>query len=70
MENKRLTFSNTGSKAVINREKMFGRFYKESDSSSIGLGLAISKQICIALNLYIHYDFKIDQHIFTIDEKL
>ncbi len=66
LQNRKLTFSNSGTKAIENANLIFDRFYKGAESGSSGLGLAISKQICIALGLQISYDFLNEMHVFYI----
>jgi signal transduction histidine kinase len=41
----------------LNTEKLFNRFYKESNGGSTGLGLAIVKSICNFYNFNIQYSF-------------
>ena len=70
LENNKLILSNPGQRPIENIERLFERFYKESNSNSVGLGLAISKQICYALGLNIACHFEKNTHFFTIPEKL
>ena len=70
LENNKLILSNPGQRPIENIERLFERFYKESNSNSVGLGLAISKQICYALGLNIACHFEKNTHFFTISEKL
>tara|TARA_R110000744_G_scaffold153733_1_gene268158 strand:- start:6170 stop:7435 length:1266 start_codon:yes stop_codon:yes gene_type:complete len=60
--------SNEGNLALENPEKLYSRFYRESETNkSTGLGLAIVKRICDLYNFSITYHFKEDKHIFTIN---
>lgn len=70
LENNKLILSNPGQRPIENIERLFERFYKESNSNSVGLGLAISKQICYASGLNIACHFEKNTHFFTISEKL
>lgn len=70
LEYNKLIIKNPGDEAIINRFKMFERFNKESDSGSVGLGLAISKHICNVHKLFIEYSFEKGAHVFTVHEKL
>lgn len=61
--------SNSGDGKALDKEKLFKRFMKQSNSgkSGNGLGLEICKRIC-DLNVYgIRYDFTDSMHRFTID---
>lgn len=63
-----LSVSNEGSSALENPEKLYSRFYRESETNnSTGLGLAIIKRICDLYKFNIAYDFIENRHIFTID---
>ncbi len=62
-----LVIQNTGEKCSIDAKKAFERFYKNSTSDGMGLGLAISKQICEASGLSLRYSFEDDMHIFAVD---
>lgn len=58
--------SNYGEKPINQPEKIFNRFYKESQSnSSTGIGLAIVKKIADHYKITIVYSFKDFNHIFT-----
>ena len=64
------TISNRGSKPIEHPEKLYSRFYRESDAvKSTGLGLAIVKRICDFYKFTIGYSFKGNKHIFTIKFK-
>lgn len=63
-----LFVSNEGSTALENPEKLYSRFYRESDTNkSTGLGLAIVKRICDLYRFSIAYNFDENKHIFTIN---
>ena len=63
-----LVISNVGEKALLNPEKLFQRFYKESNKNqSTGLGLAIVKKICDLYHFKISYEFEKNQHVFAIN---
>jgi len=58
--------SNYGEKPINQPEKIFNRFYKESqNNSSSGIGLAIVKKIADHYKITIVYSFKDFKHIFT-----
>ncbi len=62
-----LSVSNSGTKALEHPEKLYSRFYRESETEkSTGLGLAIVKRICELYGFTIHYRFENHLHIFTI----
>jgi signal transduction histidine kinase len=61
----RLTVSNTG-KTPLNKNRIFDRFYKSDHSEGSGLGLAIVQQICDQYHFSLGYDFRDEQHIFTV----
>ncbi len=63
----KLVINNMGLPLAVSREKLFDRFSKDnSHPQSVGLGLAIVKRICDACNYNVVYDFKNDQHQFSI----
>ena len=65
-----LSISNMGTKALENPDKLYSRFYRESDAvKSTGLGLAIVKRICDLYNFKIDYQFESEHHIFIIHFK-
>ena len=70
LEDKKMTISNSGEKPIENQDRMFERFSKGENSGSVGLGLAISKQICLAINLHLNYRFENGYHLFSVTEKL
>lgn len=58
---------NTGQPNTLSPEKIFTRFYKESNhSDSTGLGLAIVKRICDMYGFPISYSFKEGIHSFSV----
>lgn len=60
--------SNIGEKGLIHPEKLFQRFYRESNKNhSTGLGLAIVKKICDLYQFKISYKFEANHHIFSIE---
>lgn len=61
----KLVVSNTGKKLNI-QNRMFDRFSKSATSEGMGLGLAISKQICNLYGFSIEYGQVENLHIFTI----
>lgn len=61
------TIHNTGKKEPLNTSLLFKRFQKTSRSSlSIGLGLAIAKEIAEVSDLLLTYDFLAEKHSFTL----
>lgn len=60
-----LTISNTGKETRF-QNRLFDRFSKSNESEGMGLGLAISKQICNLYGFEISYDQKQHNHTFTI----
>jgi len=60
-----LAISNSG-KPGNAQDKVFDRFSKSADSEGMGLGLAISKQICNLYDFRIHYEEKNGEHIFVV----
>jgi len=64
---KTLSISNQGSKALEHPEKLYFRFYRESETTkSTGLGLAIVNRICALYGFEINYQFRESHHIFSI----
>ena len=65
--NKVLSISNQGSKALEHPEKLYSRFYRESElAKSTGLGLAIVHKICQLYKFKISYQFIDGTHSFTV----
>tara|TARA_R110002049_G_scaffold70917_4_gene182993 strand:- start:672 stop:1922 length:1251 start_codon:yes stop_codon:yes gene_type:complete len=63
-----LMVSNIGEMALMHPEKLFTRFYRESNkNNSTGLGLAIVKKICDLYQFKISYKFEANNHIFSIE---
>ncbi len=60
-----LTISNSG-KPGNAQGKVFDRFSKSADSEGMGLGLAITKQICNLYGFRIHYAEKDGEHVFAV----
>jgi signal transduction histidine kinase len=60
-----LKVSNTGATGSLNKEKVFSRFYKASDTGT-GLGLSIINEICISAGFDIAYEFEKEMHHFII----
>ncbi|WEK17595.1 MAG: HAMP domain-containing sensor histidine kinase [Candidatus Pedobacter colombiensis] len=65
LNDKELRVSNTGSAERLS-DQAFERFYKNAASEGIGLGLAISYQICSQYDFELSYDFKDGKHTFLI----
>jgi two-component system OmpR family sensor kinase len=64
---KSISISNRGASRLQNPERLFSRFYRESNlSKSTGLGLSIAKKIAELYGFRIGYDFEDRLHIFTI----
>ncbi|MHB0756904.1 sensor histidine kinase [Polaribacter sp. M15] len=63
-----LSFTNTGVNASLQTDRVFERFYKQSQQiDSVGLGLAIIKQICDTLGYKISYQFTFpNKHAFIV----
>ncbi|MBS1646434.1 MAG: HAMP domain-containing histidine kinase [Bacteroidetes bacterium] len=61
-----IKISNTGLTPTVDTNKFFERFYKGSQSNSLGLGLAIVQKICNIYSLKIEYTFKAPLHVITL----
>lgn len=61
-----LSFSNTGITAPLNADKIFHRFNKDNSSEGMGLGLAISKEICHYYGFQLIYQYHNGQHRFNV----
>lgn len=67
---KGFSIANDGNSLSVSSETLFQRFYREDNSKgSLGLGLALVKEICELSNLEVKYSYKANQHIFSISEK-
>ncbi|NOZ46708.1 MAG: HAMP domain-containing histidine kinase [Chlorobi bacterium] len=67
IESNRINISNTSKKKKVDENKLFQRFYKDSDiHESTGLGLAIVKKIGDIYNFNVHYEYINNLHIFSI----
>lgn len=67
---KTLSVSNYGSKALQHPENLYTRFYRESETiKSTGLGLAIVKRICDLYGFEVDYEFEKDMHTFFVTFK-
>jgi len=62
------SISNTG-REMDGNSRLFDRFSKSADSEGMGLGLAISKQICNLYGFQLNYHFADDQHHFSVHFK-
>lgn len=60
-----LIISNTG-KDFIGRDRLFDRFSKSNESEGMGLGLAITKQVCNLYGYQITYQQINELHIFSV----
>lgn len=62
-----LQFLNTGTKTLLNIDKLFNRFSKSNPSSQgNGLGLAIIKKIAALNQWEVQYNFENNLHIFSV----
>jgi signal transduction histidine kinase len=60
--------SNFGEKALEHPDKLFQRFYRESnETKSTGLGLAMVKKICDLYQFKVSYKFDKKHHIFSVN---
>ncbi|HEY9003941.1 MAG TPA: HAMP domain-containing sensor histidine kinase [Mucilaginibacter sp.] len=62
-----LTIRNTGATGALERNEIFTRFHKSSESEGSGLGLTISRQICENLNFTLNYSYQAPYHTFTVN---
>jgi signal transduction histidine kinase len=70
IEKQKFSVANEGLQKLLNPEKLFSRFYRETPNKiSSGLGLAIVKKICDLYDFMPDYDFRDGRHIFTIRQK-
>lgn len=61
-----LVFSNTGIEIALDSGRTFERFNKTAASEGMGLGLAISRQICHLYGFTMGYTFELGKHTFSI----
>jgi signal transduction histidine kinase len=66
LNTKKLMISNTAFAGSLDREKVFTRFYKASETGT-GLGLSIIKEICISAGFNISYLHEKEMHHFIIN---
>jgi signal transduction histidine kinase len=65
LEQNVFSVSNPGKPLAADNEKIFDRFYKEnSHADSVGLGLALVKQISLVCGHSVEYEYKNQSHIF------
>jgi len=69
LDEKRLTISNTG-KDIKMEGRLFERFSKSTESEGMGLGLAITKQICNLYGFQLEHQQVKGKHFFSINFKL
>ena len=68
LNEKQITFSNTGQTQPLNSNKIFERFNKNSSSNeSLGLGLAIAKEIATTNGLILSYKYESKRHCFCVE---
>ncbi|WP_093025688.1 sensor histidine kinase [Pustulibacterium marinum] len=68
LDKHQLVVSNYGKNPIHHPDKLFIRFYKESEiNRATGLGLAIVKRICVLYGFNITYSYKEDKHIFSVE---
>jgi len=68
LEQNLLTISNTGKNSLI-QSKTFDRFSKSPESEGMGLGLAITKEICSHYGFSLEYDYSENLHSFKVNFK-
>jgi signal transduction histidine kinase len=61
-----LIFSNTGIAVALDDTRTFERFNKTASSEGMGLGLAISRQICNLYRFKLSYQYENGRHSFII----
>ena len=61
-----LMVSNTGVAAALDETRTFERFNKTASSEGMGLGLAISRQICNLYSFKLSYQYENEKHSFII----
>ena len=68
VDGSRLTIANTGEPLTVAPESLFERFKKQqANSSSLGLGLAIVRKICLVHDLTISYRFEDSRHVLVVN---
>ena len=65
LNDRMLSVSNTGNAEKLS-DQAFERFYKNASSEGMGLGLAISYQICALYGFNLTYGFREGKHVFLI----
>lgn len=66
-EQKRLTIANTGNITEALNNRNFDRFYSQSQNTSLGLGLSITKKIADYYGFKLSYQYENDMHCIVID---
>ncbi|ETZ23395.1 HAMP domain-containing sensor histidine kinase [Pedobacter sp. V48] len=66
LNDSQLIVSNTSSDTALIADKVFERFYKNAASEGMGLGLAISNQICNLYHFKLNYAYQNLRHFFTV----
>ncbi|SHE71825.1 sensor histidine kinase [Pedobacter caeni] len=61
-----LVFSNTSPATALDESRTFERFNKNASSEGMGLGLAISRQICNLYGFKLSYKYENEKHSFII----
>lgn len=67
LNNSQLVFKNTGIELPLDGARTFERFNKTAASEGMGLGLAISRQICNHYGFSMTYTYEGGQHTFSVD---
>lgn len=67
LDQEQLIVSNTSIMPALDGSKAFERFYKNTASEGMGLGLAISRQICMLYQLELSYHYSKDMHQFEVN---
>lgn len=67
IDNKSISFYNTGIDSPLDKAHIFERFYQgNKKEGSAGLGLAIVESICRLQHFHLDYNYSNNQHCFTI----